>query len=55
MDRDNRHMTTSSSAENIKKVFRRMLEDKRAVQSYISENGTLEGFEDETIVFAKPL
>lgn len=41
--------------ENVKNIFKKMLEDKRAVQTYIREHGTLNGFDNGTIVFAKPL
>lgn len=41
--------------ENAKGIFRKMIADKRAVHSYIRKHGTLEGFEDGAIVFAKPL
>ena len=47
--------TQISKNENIKKVFKRMIADKRAVQSYIREHGTLDGFRNEKILFAKPL
>ena len=41
--------------ESIKGVFQKMMEDKRAVQSHIQKHGTLNGFINESIVFAKPL
>ena len=45
----------ASKRENVKNIFRKMLADKRAVQAYIREHGTLNGFDNGTIVFAKPL
>ena len=45
----------ASKRENVKDIFKKMIADKRAVQSYIREHGTLNGFKNETIVFAKPL
>ena len=55
MESGKTYSSESIISENITNVFRKMLEDKKAVQSYIRERGTLEGFEDETIIFAKPL
>ena len=49
------YSSTAVTSERIGDAFRKMVADKNAVQSYICENGTLEGFRDETIVFAKPL
>lgn len=46
---------TSSKQENVKDVFKKMLADKKAVQSYIRQHGTLNGFDDGTVIFAKPL
>ena len=45
----------ASKRENVKNIFKKMLEDKRAVQTYIREHGTLNGFDNGTIIFAKPL
>lgn len=36
-------------------MFARMLADKKAISSYIQENGTLDGFNDDSIRFAQPL
>ena len=47
--------TDMSKEKNIKNVLKKMLEDKRAVQSYIRKNGTLNGFKNEGILFSKPL
>ena len=41
--------------EGVKDIFRKMLEDKSALQSHIQKHGTLNGFKNESIVFAKPL
>lgn len=54
MDKKHTKMMTPKE-EGIKSVFRRMLEDKRAVQSHIQKHGTLKGFKNDSIVFAKPL
>ncbi|EJP32406.1 hypothetical protein HMPREF1146_1277 [Prevotella sp. MSX73] len=35
-------------------VIRQMIEDKRAVQNYIREHGTLKGFKNDRIKFARP-
>lgn len=40
---------------DVKGIFKKMIADKRSVQSYIRIHGTLKGFKDESIVFAKPL
>ena len=45
----------ASKRKNVKNIFKKMLADKRAVQTYIREHGTLNGFDNGTIVFAKPL
>ena len=41
--------------EKMAKVFRKIMEDKAAIKAYIREHGTLKGFNDATIQFAKPL
>ena len=48
-------VSKASNDNNVKNIFKKMLADKRAVQSYIREHGTLNGFDDGTIIFAKPL
>jgi len=48
-------VSKASNDNNVKNIFKKMLADKRAVQSYIREHGTLNGFDDGTVVFAKPL
>ena len=45
----------ASKKENVKNIFKKMLADKRAVQTYIREHGTLNGFDNGTVVFTKPL
>lgn len=47
--------TNISKNENISYVFKKMIADKRAVQSYIRKHGTLDGLRNEKILFAKPL
>lgn len=52
-----KHSQTTHSMErkDVVEVFKQMLADKKAVQTYISEHGTLKGFKNESILFAKPL
>ena len=52
-----KHSQTTHSMErkDVVDVFKQMLTDKKAVQAYICEHGTLKGFKDESILFAKPL
>lgn len=53
---DKKHnIESTTSNKNVKNVFKKMIADKRAVQSYIREHGTLKGFKDDSIIFAKPL
>lgn len=40
---------------DVKGIFKKMIADKRSVQSYIRIHGTLKGYKDESIVFTKPL
>lgn len=54
MDKKQTKMMTPQE-ESIRNVFRKMLEDKRAVQLHIQKHGTLNGFKNDSIVFAKPL
>lgn len=49
----NIHSTESN--KNVNGVFKKMIADKRAMQSHIRTNGTLKGFKDASIVFEKPL
>lgn len=48
-------VSKASNDNNVKNIFKKMLADKRAVQSYILEHGTLNGFDDGIALFAKPL
>ncbi|GAB6983012.1 hypothetical protein [Prevotella dentasini] len=36
-------------------IIRRMMEDKKEVQNYIREHGTLKGFKNDRIKFARPV
>lgn len=40
--------------EKAKSIVRQMMEDKREVQRYIRQNGSLKGFKNGRIKFAKP-
>lgn len=40
---------------NAKDFFRKILRDKKVISAYIQEHGSLEGFDDPTIKFVKPL
>ena len=44
-----------SENADVKGIFKKMIADKRSVQSYIRIHGTLRGYKDESIVFTKPL
>lgn len=55
MNKKQQDVTQSANAQDIKNIFRRMLADRNAVQSYIRKHGTLIGFKNESILFAKPL
>ena len=44
-----------TSSDEMKNILKKMLYDKRSISSYIQKNGTLNGFKDDTIIFAKPL
>lgn len=46
---------TQNRVECVKASFKKMMSDKKAVSSYVRERGTLDGFKDSTIQFAKPL
>ena len=45
----------NTPSKEVKNVFKQMLKDKNVMRSYIQKNGTLNGFKDESIIFAKPL
>lgn len=52
---DNKKINPDCKKENAKGVFKQMLADKRKIQAYIREHGSLKGFDGEGIRFAKPL
>ena len=39
----------------IARIFRKMQEDKKTIRAYIKEHGTLNGFSNDSIQFAKPI
>lgn len=41
--------------ESVKNTFKKMMADKKAISDYIREKGTIRGFENDSIHFAKPL
>ena len=41
--------------EKGKGLFKQMIEDKRAMRAYIREHGTLNGFNQKSIDFVKPI
>ena len=55
MDKTQTRKSKLSEKSEVKGIFKKMIADKRSVQSYIRIHGTLKGFKDESIVFAKPL
>ena len=46
---------TRKDIDIVKTSFKKMMSDKKAVSAYIRERGTLKGFNDGSIQFAKPL
>lgn len=46
---------TRKDIDMVKESFKKMMSDKKAVSAYIREKGTLKGFNDGSIQFAKPL
>lgn len=46
---------TQKDIESVKNTFRKMMADKKAISDYIREKGTIRGFKDDSIRFAKPL
>ena len=36
-------------------IVRKMMDDKRSIREYIKENGTIKGYNSESVRFAKPL
>ena len=47
--------TNNTRQDQIRDMVRKMVADKKAISNYIREHGTLKGFNDPTITFAKPL
>ena len=41
--------------ESASGIFKKMLSDKNKMRSYIKEHETLSGFNDNSIIFVKPL
>lgn len=41
--------------EKIYQVIQKMIRDKKTIHKYIKDNGSIEGFKDNSITFAKPL
>ena len=48
-------LAIDSSVEKGKGLFKQMIEDKRAMRAYIREHGTLNGFNQKSINFVKPI
>ncbi len=46
---------TQKDIECVKSTFKKMMADKKAISDYIHKQGTISGFKDESIQFAKPL
>ena len=46
---------TQKDIVSVKNTFRKMMADKKAISDYIREKGTIRGFKDDSIRFAKPL
>ena len=46
---------TQNDIESVKNTFRKMMADKKAISDYIRKKGTIRGFKDDSIRFAKPL
>ena len=55
MKRKGQILKNELSCPEIKGIFKKMLSDKNQMRSYIQEHGTLNGFKDDRIIFAKPL
>lgn len=41
--------------EVIRTIVQKMVADKKNIQEYIKKNGSINGFSDESIIFAKPI
>ena len=48
-------LKNGASIHDAKSVFKKMLSDKNRMRSYIQENGTLNGFSDDSIIFTYPI
>lgn len=48
-------MKESYSKEAIRQMTKKMMDDKKSIQEYIKKNGSINGFNNDSIVFAKPL
>lgn len=46
---------TQKDIESVKNTFKKMMADKKVISDYIREKGTIRGFKDGSIQFAKPL
>lgn len=46
---------TRKDIDIVKASFKKMMSDEKTVSAYIREKGTLKGFNDGSIQFAKPL
>ena len=55
MKKKEQTLKNGASVNDAKSVFKKMLSDKNRMRSYIQKHGTLNGFNDGTIIFAKPL
>ncbi|MBQ2857766.1 MAG: hypothetical protein IJE78_11730 [Bacteroidaceae bacterium] len=55
MDKTQTRKSKLSEKSEVKGIFKKMIADKRAVQAHIRMYGTLEGFKNENVIFAKPL
>ncbi len=46
---------TTNMRQKWSQVCHKMIADKKAIQEYIRSHGTIAGFSDESVRFAKPL
>lgn len=47
--------TDNKNKEIIRNVIKKMVSDKKSISDYIRKNGSLKGFSNAEIEFAKPL
>ena len=47
--------TDNKNKEIIRNVIKKMVSDKKSISDYIRKNGSLKGFSNPEIEFAKPL